>query len=658
MKFVRIVVVLLCVFFVQNSLAQIDYLGQANAAFKDQRYFEAIDSYKKAYTKMRGQEEKSETIFQIAECYRLSEEIKQSIVWYSRAIKASYEDPIAIYHLATAQKLAGNYEQAIEEYTKFLELSPGDKKGKDGKRSCELSIEWIKEPTRYEVVNVPIINSEQSDFSPTFAGKKNDELIFTSTREGSAGTEIHGRTGENFPDLYYTAQDKKGKWSEPIPLNEEVNSEASEGSACLNSKKTTMYFTRCLYVKEGETGCQIYMSRKQGRNWSDPEIIPIIGLNDTNTVGQPAITADDKTLVFASDMPGGFGKRDLWYITDLGRGKWSEPVNLGSAINTDGFDLFPFIDTEGNLYFSSDGHLGMGGLDVFKATDAGNKQWGNVENLKYPINSNAHDFGLIVDGKETRGYLSSSRSGGVGGDDIWQYYLPDLVFAIEGEVLNKKTGEKVADATVQLKGTDGTLFEVKTGSDGVFVLAENGPGARYVKPNTSYTLMVSKDKFLNAKGNETTVDEEESKVFYHIYELQPIDDPIKLPQILYELAKWDLLPESKDSLNFLYDIMTDNPNIVIELSAHTDSRGSDAANKTLSQKRAQSCVNYLVEKGIHRDRMVAKGYGEGKLLITDAQISRLKTEEEKEAAHAKNRRTEFSVIREDFVPPAGSSGSN
>jgi peptidoglycan-associated lipoprotein len=532
MKFVRIVVVLLCVFFVQNSHAQIDYLGQANAAFKDQRYFEAIDSYKKAYTKMRGQEEKAETIFQIAECYRMSEEIKQSIVWYSRAIKASYKDPMARFYLAEAQKLAGNYEEAIEEYNKFLEEVPGDKKGQDGKKSCELSIEWIKDPTRYEVVNVPIINSRQSDFSPTFAHKNNDQLIFTSTREGSAGSELHGRTGESFPDLYYTAQDKKGKWSEPIPLNEEVNSESSEGSACLNSKKSTMYFTRCPFIKEGASGCQIYTSRKQGRNWSDPEMIPIIGLSDTNTVGQPALAGDDKTLVFASDMPGGFGGRDLWYITDLGRGKWSEPVNLGSAVNTSGNELFPHIDSEGNLYFSSDGHLGMGGLDIFKATDAGNKQWGNVENLKYPINSNAHDFGIIIDGTgKPKGYLSSSRDGGMGGDDIWQFYLPDLVFAIEGEVRDKKTGEKVPDATVQLKGSDGTLFEVQTGSDGVFVLAENGPNDRYVKPNTSYTLMVSKEKYLNAKGNETTVGEEESKVFYHVYELQPIKDPIKLPQI-------------------------------------------------------------------------------------------------------------------------------
>ena len=430
MNFARVVVAVLVLLFVQQAAAQVDYCGEADAAFKDYRFTEAIEPYKKCYARIPDNrtEEKAQCIFKIAECYRLSNQAKQSIVWYDRAIKASFKDPIVYFYLAEAMKLAGKYEEAIDNYEKYLEKAPSDKKGKDGKRSCELAIEWINDPTRFEAVNAPIINSAQNDFSPVFSDRKNKQLIFTSTREGSAGSATHPGDGENFPDLYYTNQDKNGKWSEPIPLIETVNTPESEGSATLNGRRNRLYFTRCGYTKEGVVGCDIMVSKRQGLNWSEPEKLVIAGVSDTNTVGQPAISPDDNTLVFASDMPGGFGGRDLWYMTSTGRNDWSEPVNLGSAINTPGNERFPYIDHEGNLYFSSDGHLGMGGMDIFKATDAGNRQWGNVENLKYPINSNAHDFGIVFDGEYQRGYISSDRDNGQGGFDIWQFYLPALLY--------------------------------------------------------------------------------------------------------------------------------------------------------------------------------------------------------------------------------------
>ena len=659
MKFVRILVAVLCVVLVQSATAQIDHLGQANASFKDQRYFEAIDAYKKAYARVKKADEKAQIIFQIAESYRLSSDVKQSIVWYDRAIKASYENPIAIYYLAEAKKLMGNYKESIEEYEKYLEKVPGDAKAKKGLKSSKQSLEWMDKPTRFEVVNAPIINSPQNDLAPFFSDKKHNQLIFTSSREGSAGSAIHGRSGQNFPDLYMATRDKKGKWSEPIPLTENVNSPESEGASCMNARKNVLYFTRCPVPKEGVSGCQIYTARKQGLNWSEAEVIEMAGVSDTNTVGHPAISADDKTLVFASDMPGSFGGRDLWYITNLGRGKWSEPVNLGSSINTPDDELFPFIDQEGNLYFASNGHIGMGGFDIFKATDAGNKQWGNVENLKYPINSNAHDLSIVYDKDKPRGYLTSSRDGGVGDFDVWEFYLPALVFAIEGEVKDKENGEVIAGATVVLKGSDGSVYETTTDNNGTFVLAENGAD-RLIKPNSSYKITVGQEGYLNAKGNETSIGEKDSKVFYHLYELQPVKGPIKLPQINYEFARWELLPESKDSLNYLYDIMIDNPTIVIELAAHTDFIGSQRDNQVLSQKRAQSCVDYLIGRGIVKERMVAKGYGEDRPLpgLTESKIKAMKTKEEQEIARAKNRRTEFSVIREDYVPKGGSGGSN
>ena len=647
MRILRICFTLLFVGMASVAFSQKDYLSEANNIFSQERYYEAIDIYKKAYTQAKEKEEKAYVIFRIGECYRLADNPKQAEVWYSKAVKANYNDPIAQYYLAESKKFNGKFEDAAEEYKRYLEKEPNSKKGKDGLKSVEMTQEWLKNPTRYEVENAPIINSEWDDFSPVFIDKRNDVMIFTSSREGSTGNIVHERTGQSMPDLYETTRDRKGKWSEPKPIDESVNTIESEGSACINGKRNTLYFTRCPYGKDGVFGCQIYWSKRAGQNWGEPELIPITA--DTNTVGQPAMTPDEKILVFASDMPGGYGGKDLWYIVNKGKGVWSEPINLGSAINTEGHELFPYINDNGKLYFASTGHIGMGGLDIFSAESVGEYKWGSPENLQYPINSSANDFGITFDGLKNRGYLSSDREGGVGETDIWEFFMPPLVFALEGQVTNKETGDPIPDATVQLKGTDGTTAEMKTDEKGEFKFADKGSD-RYINENTSYTLLVSASQFLNAKGNETTVGEEESKVYYHEYKLQPVNKPIKLPEILFELAKWDLLPQSRDSLNFLYDIMIDNPTITIELAAHTDSRDTDQRNLILSQKRAQSCVNYLIEKGIAADRMTAKGYGESRPKITDAQIAKLKTTEEKEAAHQQNRRVEFSVLSDDYVP--------
>lgn len=648
MRILRSVIALVFALFISaNAMAQKDYLNEANAAFANERYYEAIELYKKAYTRQNDKNEKAFVIYRIGECYRYADNPKQAEVWYSKAVKASYSDPIAIYYLAESMKLNGKLEEAQEQYQNYVNKKPNDMKGKNGLKSVELAMEWMKNPTRYEVENAPIINSEYDDFSPNFTDKKNDEMYFTSSRESATGSITHERTGQGMSDIFETTRDRKGKWSEPVPISPTVNSEASEGAICTNQRRNTLYFTRCDFGKDGVFGCSIYWSKRQGREWGEAELIPITA--DTNTVGHPAITNNDDVLIFASNMPGGYGGRDLWYIINKGRGVWSEPINLGSAINTAGDELYPYIAYDNKLYFSSNGHVGMGGLDIFVAEPIGENKWGNVANLQYPINSFAHDFGIVWDDDKKRGYLSSEREGGMGGTDIWEFYMPPLVFALEGQVLNKETGDPIANATLELKGTDGTTAEVTTDDKGEFKFAEKGSD-RYIKENTSYSLMVSADQFLNAKGNETTVGAEESVVFYHEYKLQPVDKPIKLPEILFELNKATLLPQSKDSLNFLYDIMIDNPTIVIELAAHTDSRATDKYNMDLSQRRAQSCVDYLISKGIPRDRMQAKGYGESRLKITDAQIAKMKSEEDKEAAHQQNRRVEFEVLSTDYVP--------
>jgi peptidoglycan-associated lipoprotein len=378
-------------------------------------------------------------------------------------------------------------------------------------------------------------------------------------------------------------------------------------------------------------------------------------------------------------MPGGQGENDIWMSKyDKKNKKWGDPINLGTEINSAGNDVNPFIHDDGTLYFSSNGHLGMGGLDIFRAEKKGEDQWGNVTNMKYPINSAGDDFGIVFEGKKERGYLSSNREGTHGADDIWSFVLPPLLFTIDGVVTDcGYSKESIEGVTVKLVGSDGSSVETKTDAAGYYKFAENG-STRYVNPNTSYVITViagdaktslAKLGFLNSseKAKETTVGVEEAKTFKHDFCLSPIIKEMRFPDVLYDLAKWDLRQESKDSLDFLYQTLIDNPTITIELSSHTDYRGPDKDNQILSEKRAKSCVDYLVSKGIPAERMTPKGYGEKRPLIvmsedgktvvctlTEAYINKTtkgKSKEEFEALMQKNRRTVFSVLRKDYVDP-------
>ncbi|MDF1671868.1 MAG: OmpA family protein [Vicingaceae bacterium] len=648
-----------------SANAQKNYKQEADVAFGGSKYYKAIEMYKKAYTKETKKEIKAQILFQIGECYNGKNDGKQAAVWYNKAIKALYEDPIAIFHVAEIYRAEGKYEEAMTEYKKYKAANPSDKRADIGIKSCELAKEWKDNPTRTVVNPMPLLNSEDYDFSPVFADKKNMELYFTSTRQGSAGSEVSDVTGMNFSDIYTTKRDKKGKWSEPTVLNETVNSPASEGASCLNKKRNMIFFTRCGVEEKGVMGCSIMWAKKAGQKWGEPEAIPIAA--DTFAVGHPAISADDNTLVFASDMPGGQGGKDLWYVTYNKKAKtWSEPTNLGSEINTPGDEMFPFIRENGELYFSSNGREGMGGLDIFSAASAGVNQWSGVENAKAPLNSSAHDFGIVFEPGQERGFFTTSREGGKGGDDIWEFYLPPKLFTLLVKVKDKVTDELLVNAKIKLVGTDGSSVEGITNENGEYLFEINGT-ERYIKEETSYSLVVSKQKYLNAKGKETTVGLTESRNFVHEYVLQPVENTvIKLPLIEYAYNKADLRPNSKDSLNYLYNILIENPQITIQLRSHTDFRGSASYNQKLSQRRAQSCVDYLVkEKGIAADRITAKGMGENEpikgadgTVLSEKYIKALKSKEEVEAAHQRNRRTDFKVLRTDYVPktPAPTEG--
>ncbi|MDX9751668.1 MAG: OmpA family protein, partial [Flavobacteriales bacterium] len=436
----------------------------------------------------------------------------------------------------------------------------------------------------------------------------------------------------------------------------------NEGAPVFNSKRTIMYFTRCPMEKKKVYGCDIWMSRKVGNEYSEPEMLalkPDAGKDDTTTVGHPAISPDDGVMVFAgnADMAGRQGGRDLYAVKLNSEGRpVGTPVNLGPEVNTGKDEVFPFIRQDGSLFFSSNGYQGMGGLDIFRAERTGDMSWGQVENMRTPLNSPWDDFAIIFDGENDRGLFTSNRPGGKGMDDIWRFHMPDMEFALQGTAYDKLSGEVIPNAKISVVGTDGSNFSALTDENGAFAFAENG-AERFIKEGTSYSILAEAEGYLVVKDQVTTVGLSESTTFVKEYFLQPArqDIVIKLPEVQYDLGKYTLRPEGKDSLQVLYQTLIDNPTIIVELSAHTDSRGSDASNNTLSQNRAQSCVNHLVTLGIDPARMVPKGYGETRLRITDAQINAMKTKEEREAAHQQNRRTEFRVLSWDHVPKESST---
>jgi len=669
-----------------QTFAQRNYSSDADQAFELEQFSVAIDLYKQAYNKIKGNKpEKARVLFRLAECYRQTNNHKQAINWYSRVVKSNYPDPIAHLYLADALKADEQYAEAIIEYKEYMKLAPNDPRGGFGAESCEYSIKWKEDPTRYVVENVKKFNSKQSDFSPYWADKNYKALLFTSTREGSTGKSVDGWTDQNFSDLYVTTLDKKGAWSEPLPADENINTEVNEGTPWLNKKANVIYFTRCPIVKKEKMGCQIYFAKKQGRGWATPDTLK---LSDDMSLhmGHPALSEDELTIYFSAEMPGGYGGKDIWVAKRTKKTKpFDKAVNLGPVINTTGNEMFPYLRDDGSLYFSSNGyeHLGLGGLDIFKS-EYKNDKWAKPENLKYPLNSAGDDFGIIFKGDKNEGFLSSNRKGGKGFDDIYYFYLPPLIFTLQGVVRDDSTKQIIPGAIVKLEGSDGTLIIDSTDATGTYQF-----GKTQILENTSYELTVSKENFIGTKGRETTVGLKNSKDLIHDFNLVPIPkQPQVLPDVLYVIGQWYLTPQAMDSLNWLVDILNTNERWVIELSSHTDIRPIKMTNDTLSQRRALSAVKYIVDSmGIDPGRIYAKGYGANrprvldrdKTVYLDAQkypackdkpfffakgtvmtpdyIKTLKTTCEKEAAHQLNRRTEFTVLSEDFVP-ASSNDTN
>lgn len=631
---------------------------QADQAFMKGDYFDAAALYKKAFTKEKNKAKKAEIIFKTAECYRMTNDPKNQEVWYAKAIKANFKEPEVYVRYADALKVNGKYPEAIVQYQKFQTLKPDDKRGELGVRSCEQAQKWKDKPGRAKVDNIAALNTKYSDFGAVYSKKDHRSIIFTSARQESMGKNNDGGTGEKFQDLFEATVDKKGKWSAPRPLLEPVNTSANEGAAFLDAKGNEMYMTRC-EVEKGKYGtCQIYYTVRKGDTWDSPKLIALSA--DSFTVGQPCLSSDGNQLYFSSDMDGGVGGKDIWVANyDKTKKEWSKPVNLGPMINTPDDDMFPYISSDGTLYFASKGHIGMGGLDIFKAKRSGDT-WKTPENLKYPINSSADDFAYVLDENDPqRGFLSSNRPSGKGGDDVYTWYLSPLTFTISGRVFDADSKEPLAGTSIELFGSDGTSIPFKTDNTGNYKFD--------LKPETSYKLSATMKTYLNKYLEVSTVGLEQSRDFIGDFDfaLRSTLRAIELPEVYYDLGKWDLRPESKKSLDGLVQTLKENPTIVVELGSHTDSRPIPMTNDTLSQRRAESVVAYLIGAGIESQRLVARGYGASQPRVLDKDrgsfkkgdvlndefIAALPTSKLKEEAHQMNRRTEFRVLRTNYIDP-------
>lgn len=673
MKITRLLLIIAVSLFVSNvAVAQSKATKKADDEFATGGYTEAARLYKVAEAGVKDLTEKGRIFYQIGECYRLSTLFSQSEEWYNKAITAQYykTDAEVYYNYGIVLQEQGKFEEAIAQFNKYMEKGGEKSKAKSRIQSCEEASKLKIGKPKVIVENLAELNTPSFDYSLVYSSKKGDEFVFSSSRKESMGTETDPKTGEDFMDLFVAERDKKGKWGTPTPLNNTVNTPSHEGVACFNSKFDVMFYTYCKYDNKFRFACDIMQAKRSGKGFGDPTNLNLIDrtVDDSSRVGHPWLTPDEKFLLFSSDMPGGKGGKDIWYVTyDKKNDTFGKPVNL-AAVNSAGDDMFPYVAADGTLYFASNGRGGLGGLDIFKAEKTGDMTFGAPVALEYPINSSSDDFGLVLEEKNDKsdfsGFFTSSRPGGKGLDDIYYFTVPPLEFELVANVYDEKKGSAIADADVTVVGSNGDNFKLKTDGNGGFALDKT-----QIQPNTTYDITVAKDGYIGTGDKFSTVNLKTSTKFAKEYFMMFIDTTIeyKMPLVLYPFNKAELLIDeninSADSLLYLYDLLSRNPKLAIQLEAHTDARGTDAANMDLSQRRAKTCVDFLVSKGIDPGRLKAVGKGESEprtlatdesgfpagTKMTEAYINKLPADRQ-EAAHLLNRRTVFRIIDTNYVP--------
>ena len=616
-------------------------------------YFDASKTYRKVYNKLTKREDRplrGEVAFKMANAYSRLRQTARAAGAYQNAINFGYPDSMAYLYLGQALQAEGKYQQAIDAYRKFLEKVPGNKVAQNGIDGCTKSMSH-KEKTRYRVSQAKLFNSSRSDFAPMFLDKEYDRLYYTSTNEKVTGNARSEITGMKKGDIYVSAKNDKGVWQKPEPAEGELNSEFDEGIVSFTPDGQTMYLTKARRELNANTGVEIYTSTRSDAKWSAPVKYEITA-DTLSSYGHPAVSPDGTWLYFTSDMPGGKGGKDIWRINLKERAGSLE--NLGDWINTPGDDCFPYFRSDSVLYFASDGHPGYGGLDLFRAEMQPSGGW-TVVNMGKPMNSTADDFGITF-GPGEYGFFSSNRGDARGYDHIWAFELPDLKINISGWVLDKDE-EPVPNAVIRIVGDDGSNQKQVAKPDGSFSFP--------LRRGVSYVMLAGAKGFLNARQEFTSDIAEEDAEYNVDFFLASINKPVVVENIFYDFDRATLRPESKAALDSLADVLRDNPNVTIEMASHTDRHGTDEYNLSLSGRRAQSVIDYLISVGIKPDRLQSQGYGESRPktitkklarehpnfkegdVLTEEYILALPEDQQAEADQI-NRRTEFQVLSIDY----------
>lgn len=629
-------------------------LKQGDQLYATGDYFDAAAQYRKAYSQTSPKErtQRGQIALRQAECYRRINYTARAITAYRNALR--YKQGDSATRMALGQQLlkVGRYKEAAKVMTEMLDSCPQNSMAQKLLASARKAPQWKKEGSRYKVKREDVFNSRRSDYSPVLAGAEHDRLYLTSTRNEATGDDISGITGTKNADIFMAQKDEQGRWQRPQVIDTELNSNADEGACCLSPDGRTMYLTSCLSDERYPRFATIVTSRRSDATWNKPQPLPIT--RDTLSLyAHPTVSPDGQWLYFVSDMPGGMGGKDLWRVrlTEAGMGGVE---NLGAPVNTPGDEMFPTFRPNGDLYFSSDGHEGMGGLDIYIAHPTASG-W-TIEHPGYPLNSMGDDFGMTFEGNKNRGFFSSNRGDAHGWDHIYSFENPEIIQTVKGWVYERE-GYELPQAVVYMVGNDGTNLRLS--------VMNNGSFTQTVRPGVDYVLMASCPGYLNHQTELHVVETEESQEHVLQFPLASITAPVLIDNIHYDFDRATLRPESMATLDSLVTLLNTNPHVAIELSAHCDYKGKGDYNKRLSQRRAEAVVRYLTAHGISVDRLTAVGYGKEQpktikhrlavrypflqenTVLTEDFIKTL-TPEQQEICNQLNRRTEFRVTNTTY----------
>ncbi len=629
-------------------------LKQGDQLYATGDYFDAAAQYRKAYSQTSPKErtQRGQIALRQAECYRRINYTARAITAYRNALR--YKQGDSATRMALGQQLlkVGQYKEAAKVMTEMLDSCPQNSMAQALLASARKAPQWKKEGSRYKVKREDVFNSRRSDYSPVLAGAEHDRLYLTSTRNEATGDDISGITGTKNADIFMAQKDEQGRWQRPQVIDTELNSNADEGACCLSPDGRTMYLTSCLSDERYPRFATIVTSRRSDATWNKPQPLPIT--RDTLSLyAHPAVSPDGQWLYFVSDMPGGMGGKDLWRarLTEAGMGGVE---NLGAPVNTPGDEMFPTFRPNGDLYFSSDGHEGMGGLDIYIAHPTASG-W-TIEHPGFPLNSMGDDFGMTFEGNKNRGFFSSNRGDAHGWDHIYSFENPEIIQTVKGWVYERE-GYELPQAVVYMVGNDGTNLRLS--------VMNNGSFTQTVRPGVDYVLMASCPGYLNHQTELHVVETEESQEHVLQFPLASITAPVLIDNIHYDFDRATLRPESMATLDSLVTLLNTNPHVAIELSAHCDYKGKGDYNKRLSQRRAEAVVRYLTAHGISVDRLTAVGYGKEQpktikhrlavrypflqenTVLTEDFIKTL-TPEQQEICNQLNRRTEFRVTNTTY----------